>query len=89
MGILIKNPETERRARELAAATGLSLTGVIDAALRQLEASSSRAKTLESVREATERFRRDTGLDQQPSRETTKEEWDALWPTGVDEIDKA
>jgi hypothetical protein len=90
VGILIKNPETERRARALAAATGLSLTGVIDTALRRLEEdTASRPKTIESIRDATDRFRREAGLDQRPARETTKADWDALWPTGVEGIDAA
>ena len=36
MSIFIKNPETERKARELARLTGETLTGAIDAALSKL-----------------------------------------------------
>ena len=35
MAILIKNPETERKARELASLRGVSLTGAIDSALEK------------------------------------------------------
>ena len=38
---------------------------------------------------ATERFRQACGADKVPYRPVAKEEWDALWPTGVDEYDKA
>ena len=91
MGIFIKNPETERKVRELANRRGSTLTAAIDQALDQAlkaEASAPRAKkTLEEIRAATDRFRRATGLDKLPSAPVSKAEWDALWPTGIPEID--
>jgi len=91
MGILIKNPETERKVRELAHRRGSTLTAAIDQALDQaLNAENSAPrpkKTLEEIRAATDRFRRATGLDKLPSTPVSKAEWDALWPTGIPEID--
>ncbi|WP_425994496.1 type II toxin-antitoxin system VapB family antitoxin [Caulobacter sp. DWR1-3-2b1] len=91
MGIFIKNPETERKVRELANRRGSTLTAAIDQALDQAlktEVSAPRAKkTLEEIRAATDRFRRATGLDKLPSTPVSKAEWDALWPTGIPEID--
>lgn len=91
MGIFIKNPETERKVRELAHRRGSTLTAAIDEALDQaLKAENSAPrtkKTLEEIRAATDRFRRATGLDKLPSTPVTKAEWDALWPTGIPEID--
>ena len=93
MSLFIKNPETERKARELARLTGETLTGAIDAALtRRLEeerAKPRRRRTLEEMQAATDEFRRVSGADKVPYRPVTKEEWDALWPTGVDEFDNA
>jgi antitoxin VapB len=41
------------------------------------------------MRASTEHFRRISGLDKLPSDPITKAEWDALWPTGIPEIDNA
>lgn len=91
MGIFIKNPETERKARELAQRRGSSLTAAVDQALDEaLKAEGStprRKRSLEEIRAATDRFRKATGLDQLPPTPITKAEWDALWPTGIPEID--
>ena len=93
MGIFIKNPETERKARVLAARRGSSLTAAVDQALDEaLKAETSpprRKRSLEEIRAATDRFRKATGLDQLPPRPVSKAEWDALWPTGIPEIDDA
>ena len=93
MGIFIKNPEVERKARELARITGATLTGAIEAAIdRQLSAlpkPEKRRPTLEEMRAATEHFRRVSGLDKVPYMPITKQEWDAMWPTGIPEIDDA
>jgi len=91
MGIFIKNPEVERKARQLAKLSGKTLTAAVEEAIdRQLATRSKPPKpkrTLEEVHEATERFRRLSGLDKIPYRPVTKAEWDALWPTGIPEID--
>ena len=93
MGIFIKNPEVERKARELARLTGQSLTASIEAALdRQLLEQSARCgrrRTVAEIHEATERFRRVSGLDKVAYKPFTKADWDALWPTGIPEIDEA
>jgi antitoxin VapB len=96
MGIFIKNPEVERKARELAALKGKSLTAVIEEGLdRQLAEQtqqpkpSARRPTVEEMIEATERFRRKIGLDKVKVEPMTKRDWDALWPTGIPEIDDA
>jgi len=83
MGILIKNPEAERAVRELAELTGESLTTAVEVAVRerlaakQLEARPRRARTLEEMREATDRFRRAVGLDK-VKLNVTKADFDAL-----------
>lgn len=96
MGILIKNAETERAVREIAALRGQTLTGVIDALAREAlereiakQAVPERKRTLEEMRAATAHFRRVSGLDKLPPKPVTKAEWDALWPTGIPEIDNA
>jgi hypothetical protein len=94
MSIFIKNPEVERKARELAELTGRSLTVVISEALdRPLAEAHARQRrrrpTIEEMRAATDAFRRDAGLDRKQHAPVTKKEWDALWPTGVAEIDEA
>jgi antitoxin VapB len=93
MGIFIKNPEVERKARELAKLRGQSLTSVIGQALDRQLAEQPRPKrpkpTLEEMIAATERFRRAAGLDKAPRRQMTKKDWDDLWPTGIPEIDEA
>jgi hypothetical protein len=93
MGIFIKNPEVERKARELARRRGKSLTAIIDEALdkelAQEPPEPRRRPTVEEMERATDKFRRLSGLDKVPYRPFTKAEWDALWPTGIPEIDDA
>jgi antitoxin VapB len=97
MGIFIKNPETEKAVREIAALRGETITGVIDALAREALAREitarapvpHRKRTLEEMRAATAEFRRISGLDKLPPKPVTKAEWDALWPTGIPEIDDA
>jgi antitoxin VapB len=93
MGIFIKNPEVERKARELASLRGVSLTAAMDQALEaQLEAERAARRqrpTIEEMQAATDEFRRVTGLDQIKAKPMTKQDWDDLWPTGVPEIDNA
>jgi antitoxin VapB len=80
MAILIKNPETERKARELATLKGQTITGAIDAALER-ELADARPKrrkpTVEEMNAATERFRARIGLNG-PQPPVTKEEWDEI-----------
>ena len=82
MGIFIKNPEVERKARELAERRGESLTFVIGQALdRELEieqAKPRRRPTLEEMKAATDEFRRKAGLDK-VKLNVTKADFDALW----------
>lgn len=84
MAILIKNPEVEARARELAALTGESLTGAIDAAVKQrlaqekANAPPKRRPTVAEMMEATERFRKAVGLDKRKVN-ATKQTFDDLW----------
>jgi antitoxin VapB len=81
MGIFIKNPETERVVREVAALRGDTITGVIDALAREAlarETPKPRKRTLEEMRAATDEFRRKTGLDKQKLN-VTKADFDALW----------
>jgi len=92
MGIFIKNPEVERKARELAQREGKTLTAVIEEALDQRLAnrpSDRRRPTLAEMEAATDEFRRAIGLDKIEVKPMTKQEWDALWPTGIPEIDDA
>jgi antitoxin VapB len=94
MGIFIKNPETERVVRQVAALRGTTITGTIDALAREAlsrEQPKPRKRTLEEMRAATEAFRRASGLDKEPLpiRPMTKADWDALWPTGIPEIDNS
>jgi antitoxin VapB len=80
MAILIRNPETERKARELARLKGQTLTGAIDAALdRELEQArpKRRKPTLEEMVAATERFRERAGI-RGPQPPVTKAEWDEI-----------
>ena len=92
MGIFIKNPEVERKARELAQREGKTLTAVIEAALDQRLAAESQPRqrpTLADMEAATDEFRRAIGLDKIQVKPMTKKEWDDLWPTGIPEIDEA
>lgn len=80
MAILIKNPETERKARELASLRGVSLTGAIDGALDTAlaEAAPPRRKpNLQEMHEATDRFRALAGIVG-PQPPVTKKEWDEI-----------
>jgi antitoxin VapB len=80
MAILIKNPQTERKARELATLKGQTITAAIDAAVEkalQAERSASRRPTLEEMIEATDEFRRKTGLDRR-RLVVTKADWDEI-----------
>jgi antitoxin VapB len=91
MGIFIKNPAVERKARELAHRTGRSLTAAVEEALDRRLAETAQARrslTLEELRDATDRFRRDIGLDKVEVKPMTKKDWDDLWPTGIPEIDE-
>lgn len=92
MGIFIKNPEVERKARKLAALEGKTLTAVIEEALdlrlaAQPQRPAQPRPTLEEMRQATDEFRRAIGLDKVKVAPITKQEWDAMWPTGIPEID--
>lgn len=80
MAILIKNPETERKARELASLRGQSITAVIDGALEQaLEAARPRRKklSLAEMMAATDRLHERAGI-RGPFPPVTKEEWDEI-----------
>jgi antitoxin VapB len=81
MAILIKNPEVEKRARELAALTGETLTTAIDGAvkarLEQERAKPRKKRTLEEMIAATEEFRRAVGLDKRKLN-ITREDFDEI-----------
>ena len=81
MAILIKNAEVERKARELAALTGESLTSAIDAAvtirLDQEKAKPRRRPTVAEMMQATDRFRKATGLDKRELK-VTKADFDEI-----------
>ncbi len=80
MAILIKNPETERKARELASLRGLSITAALDGALDRalIEAQVKRRKlSLAEMIAATEALRAEAGIvGQLPP--VTKAEWDEI-----------
>lgn len=62
MALSIKNPETERLARELAAATGKSVTAAVSEALeRSLRETVDREAEREAIFERTMAISRDTG----------------------------
>ena len=85
MAILIKNPQTERKARELAALKADTITGAIDAALDRAlaEARTERRRpTAEEMLEATHRFRKAIGLDERKV-DASKADFDALWEDGL------
>lgn len=79
MAILIKNPEVERKARELASLRGQSITAALDGALDKAlaEARPRSRPTVEEMEAATERFRQRIGL-KLPQPPVTKEEWDEI-----------
>ena len=92
MAMFIKNPETERKARELAALDGATLTGAVDRALEEALArrrAERPERTLESMIAATERFHAACGGLKPDLPPMTKKDWDDLWPTGIPEIDDA
>lgn len=81
MAILIRNPEVERKARELAARRGLSITaavhGALDQALAEIGPKRPRP-TVEEMLEATRRFREEAGVSG-PQPPVTRADFDALW----------
>lgn len=80
MAILIKNPEVERKARELASLRGLSITAALDGALDAAIAAARpkrRKLSLEEMIEATEQLHRRAGV-KGPFPPVTKAEWDAI-----------
>jgi antitoxin VapB len=94
VGIFIKNPEVERKARELARLTGKTLTsaiaGALDQALASEESKPRGRPTFEEMKAATEEFRRTVGLDK-VKLNVTRADFDALWEIpGVDsEFDRS
>ena len=79
MAILIKNPETERKARELASLRGQSITAVIDGALDKALAAEppKRRPTVEEMEAATQRMWDRAGKSG-PQPPVTKAEWDEI-----------
>lgn len=81
MGIFIKNPEVERKVRELAALRGVTLTEAVDEAL-ECQLKTVRAKqgrpTYDEIIAATDEFRRAAGLDK-AKLNVTRTDFDALW----------
>ncbi|HYE47634.1 MAG TPA: type II toxin-antitoxin system VapB family antitoxin [Caulobacter sp.] len=90
MSILLKNPDAERMARELADLRGSTLTDAIKGALaKALAEERTRRPTLEELREATRRFHAASGGLKPDRGPVTKQEWDELNATGFPEIDDA
>ena len=83
MAILIKNPETERKARALASLRGQTLTAVIDGALdRALADATPRPRpSVAEMMAATDQFRAEVGLDHPLN--ITKADFDAVWDEGL------
>ena len=80
MAILIKNPEVERKARELASLRGQTITAVIDGALDvALEEArpQKRRPTVEEMEAATQRLWDKAGITG-PFAPVTKAEWDQI-----------
>ena len=80
MAILIKNPETERKARKLATLRGLSITAALDGALDRAlaeELPKRRRLSLEEMIAATEALRAEAGITG-PLPPVTKAEWDEI-----------
>ena len=80
MAILIKNPETERKARELASLRGQSITAVIDGALDRALAdvqSKPRKLSLEGMIAATEALHVRAGI-KGPLPPVSEGEWDDM-----------
>jgi hypothetical protein len=83
MGILIKNPEVERKARELAALRGKTITAAIEDGLDHelgIERAKRHRPTLAEMQAATDEFRRKTGLDK-VKLSVSKADFDAMWDT--------
>ncbi|HTX49256.1 MAG TPA: type II toxin-antitoxin system VapB family antitoxin [Caulobacteraceae bacterium] len=81
MGIFIKNPDVERKARELAALRGKTITAAIEDGLDHelgIERAKRRRPTLAEMQAATDEFRRKTGLDK-VKLGATRADFDALW----------
>ena len=82
MGIFIKNPEVERKARELARLTGKTLTAAIEEAVDQALASEETKPrgrpTFEEMKAATAEFRKAVGLDK-VKLNVNRADFDALW----------
>ena len=91
MGILLKNAEAERMARELAELRGSTLTDAIKGALAKAlaEERTRPARTLESLMAATAALHAATGYKPGSHKPMTKEDWDELNATGFPEIDDA
>lgn len=88
MGFFIKNREVERKARELAARRGETLTAAVgqalDLALQQEQTRPRKRPTLKEMRAATDEFRRKAGLDK-VKLNVTRADFDALWEIpGID-----
>jgi hypothetical protein len=67
MAILIKNPQTERKARDLARLRGQSLTAAIDGALARALAEIRPVRpSVADMLSATQSFRTSVGLDRRP-----------------------
>lgn len=82
MAMFIKNPETERKARELAALDGATLTRAVDRALEEALArrrAEPPVRTLESMIAATERFHAACGGLKPDLPPITKADFDALY----------
>lgn len=80
MAILIKNPEVERKARELAALKRQTITRALDEALdRELQAARQerRRPTLLEIVAATEDLHAKAGV-RGPFPAVTKAEWDEI-----------
>jgi len=80
MAILIKNPETERKARELASLRGLSITAALDGALDRALAEIPqkwRKLSLEEMIASVDRLHETAG-DRGPMPPMTKAAWDDL-----------
>lgn len=80
MAILIKNPETERKARELASLRGLSITAALDGALDRAlaEIPPKRQKlSLEGMIASVDRLHEAAG-DRGLMPPMTKADWDDL-----------
>jgi antitoxin VapB len=81
LGIFIKNPDVERKARELAALRGKTITAAIEDGLDHelgIERAKRRRPTLAEMQAATDEFRRKTGLDK-AKLSVTRADFDALW----------